>query len=79
MQWEGEGGSKEGLNHRRQCCAGSEAEPCGRELWGHFWDSDVPWPCLPVMLTAHTLSRHSHGGLETQSEPQGPRKDNQIG
>lgn len=30
------------LSHRRQCCAGSEAEPCGRELWGHFWDSDVP-------------------------------------
>lgn len=28
------------LSHRRQCCAGSEAEPCRRrELWGHFWDS----------------------------------------
>lgn len=50
MQWEGEGRARKGstvsgcnaLSHRRQCCAGSEAEPCGRELWGHFWDSDVP-------------------------------------
>ena len=50
MQREGEGRARKGstvsgcnaLSHRRQCCAGSEAEPCGRELWGHFWDSDVP-------------------------------------
>ena len=61
----GSGGERKGstvsgrgvLSHRRQCCTGSEAEACWRELWGHFWDSDGLWPHIPAMLTAHTLSR----------------------